>query len=113
MESVNPHFLHLKSCSWAGALVLVALSRVAAQDGDVLFINVDAAVAKPEPALATVDKPARKKVSKAKRPAAPICYPSLYPNPLAFNMTWFPITDRTFAEFRALANRQLAKARRP
>jgi hypothetical protein len=50
--------------------------------------------------------------SRPKKLGASLWYPTFYPNPLGFNMAWTTISDKTFADVRALANRQKAVVRR-
>lgn len=114
------HLLSTKSWPLAAAWLVVGLSRLSAQDADGLFIQVaPAVVVGPAPALAPVEEakpakenPKKKETSRLVRLGRPISYPTIFPNPLAFNMTWSTITDNTFAQIRALAARQKALARR-
>jgi hypothetical protein len=120
-----------KSWLLAAALLLVAEYGVNAEDVDTIVIqNVDAvivqaapAVALPAQAPAPVVAPIKEakpadKVAKPKETSRllllnrPIVYPTIYPNPLAFNMTWVAITNKTFAEARSLAIRQRLIAQR-
>jgi hypothetical protein len=76
------------------------------------------------PVAAPAAEPAKKEKSVVKRNAkqtqlarpkklgVPLWYPTIYPNPLAFNMAWTNISDKTFADVRALANRQKVVVRR-
>src|SRR2546423_9369599 len=110
MEYDMKYQIHIPSLrkSWAlaAALLLVDLVRSNADDFDsVLIQDVPAAVAAPAPVAAQVevpkpaDKDARqKKATKVERLTAPIWYPTIYPNPLAFNMTWVAISDKTLAD---------------
>lgn len=79
-------------------------------------IGLGVPAAQPPAAVAeqalTEKNPNQKAATKISRLDRPIWYPTIYPNPLAFNMTWVTITDQTFADVRALANRQKAAARR-
>jgi hypothetical protein len=105
-------------------IVTFSMSEFSIADNAV-FIHVDtitvhaAAPAAPvvqPPAGAEEAKPDKKETTqkanaKPLRLAQPILYPTLYPNPLAFNITWVTVTNKTFADVRALANRQMAAAR--
>jgi hypothetical protein len=91
------------------ALMFVGLSHLTADDADViLFVDPEPAV-KPAPVAVRVEviqaagKP--QAASKVVRLAAPILYPTIYPNPLAFNMAWVSVSDKTFTRTLALANR--------
>lgn len=120
-----------KSRLLAAALLLVAHARLYAEDDDALIIqNVDTVIIQAAPAVALPAqeprpdvapikeaKPANK-VAKPKETSRlsllnrPIVYPTIYPNPLAFNMTWVAMTNKTFAEARSLAIRQRLQAQR-
>jgi hypothetical protein len=105
----------------------IAHSVEAAENNRVVFVNVDAVV--PAPVAAPVppaaagtptkkEKSVVKKAGDKTQPARPkklgvaVWYPAIFPNPLAFNMAWTSITDKTFADVRALANRGKAPVRR-
>jgi hypothetical protein len=120
------------SLRMARAIVIVGLLESVAK-ADELFINVDKVevleVIQEAPVVADVvvfpavgqgevvkapDKIAQQKpATKIRRLAAPIWYPTIYPNPLAFNMIWVTITDRTFAQARVLASAEKLRIRRP
>jgi hypothetical protein len=101
------------------ALMFLGLSQLTADDADViLFADPEPAV-KPAPAVvqaiiqqAVVNEAKQKQPAKVARLVAPILYPTIYPNPLAFNMTWVTVSDRTFAQVRALANRNKLTVKR-
>jgi hypothetical protein len=113
--------------TFAFALLIAALlyssAYAVADDFDVVQLSpyLVPAAAAPVPATqpvapAEVAKPAdkdekQKKPAKVARLIAPIWYPTIYPNPLAFNMKWVTITNKTFDDVRVLANRQRAAAR--
>jgi hypothetical protein len=120
-----------KSWLLAAALLFVAYARLNAEDVDTVVIqNVDVviiqaapAVALPAQAPAPVVAPIKEakpanKIAKPKETSRlsllnrPIVYPTIYPNPLAFNMTWVAMTNKTFAEARSLAIRQRLLAQR-
>jgi hypothetical protein len=119
MEYPVKYLLPISSLSkpWplAATLLLVVLPCAHAEDFDTILIQAPpTAVVGP---IREEVKPANKDakptdVAKTAQPDAPIWYPTLYPNPLAFNMTWTPISKKTFAEARAFANRKKAKVRR-
>jgi hypothetical protein len=98
----------------AGALALIAHSSLNADDADVLILNVQPGQLiqpVPAPAQPAVAKPANlaakpKVAAKISWLDRPMLYPTLLPNPLAFNVTWVSIPNRKFAEARTLALRQ-------
>jgi hypothetical protein len=101
----------LRSLALAVVLALTAHSGVNAGDDDILILNVrpgqliQAAPAPAQPAVAKPANPAAKpkvaaKISWLDRP---MLFPTLLPNPLAFNVTWISTTNRKFAEARSLA----------
>jgi hypothetical protein len=116
----------IRSWPLAAALCVVASvsSAKAGDDFDTILLDaVPAPAAAAEKKAAAADAPAptiakevkpqpankdakRKEVSRVVRLVAPITYPTFYPNPLAFNILWVTVTDRTFARVRALARRQ-------
>jgi hypothetical protein len=95
-------------------------SSLRGEGDDVLFIQAvpaqavaPAAVVIKQEEVKAADKVAKeKKAAKATKLAAPINYPTLYPNPLAFNLTWVTVTTEKFVQARQLAARQKAMARR-
>jgi hypothetical protein len=114
LRSANPGLL-------AAVLPLVVLPRLHAEDLDTFIIQaapVEVVVPAAAPAKVQEVKPAKraaklKETSRLARGDQPILYPSIYPNPLAFNFTWIAVTKKTFAEVRLLAMRQrVAAARR-
>jgi len=122
MNQFSRHQLPSIALPLAAAL-MIGMCRNGEAAERILLINVDAVetvqVARPAPTLAPVErvKPAAKdgklkETSRLVRLTAPIWYPTIYPNPLAFNMTWVAISNKTFADIRALANRQKANVRR-
>jgi hypothetical protein len=50
--------------------------------------------------------------ARRKKLGALIWYPTIYPNPLAFNMAWVTVSDRTFSQVRVLATAQKLKTKR-
>jgi hypothetical protein len=103
--------------------LVVGSSHVTAEDFDTFLIPAAPAepvpVAAPTPALAPAReaKPAnkdakKKEAKKLVRLERPIIYPSIVPNPLAFNMTWVVLTNKTLQDARTLAARKKAAARR-
>ena len=124
-EDIAPIFLCDRSRGhWLPCYCLSCCPAAQAEDFDTILIQAAPAELS---AAANVAVNSRKKPPTRSRPTrmqnkrqprnaarldAPIWYPTLYPNPLAFNMTWTAISNKTFAEARALANRKKAKARR-
>src|SRR4051794_29348610 len=92
------------SLAWpmAFALMFVGLSHLTADDADVILFADPEPVVKPAPVVvqAVIQQPVvneakQKQPAKVARLVAPILYPTIYPNPLAFNMTWVTVSDRT------------------
>src|SRR5215210_4568739 len=113
--------ISLLSHAWpmALALMFVGLSQLNADDADVILFADPAPAVKPAPVAARVEviqplinKGKPKPGAKVVRLVAPILYPTIYPNPLAFNMTWVTVSDRTIAQVRALANRNKVAVKR-
>jgi hypothetical protein len=127
MKKLADISLLLKSWPLAAALLVASLSSSRADDNfDTILLDATPAAAPvpataeaPAPTVAQEVKPQpankdakRKEVSKIVWLVAPIAYPTIYPNPLAFNMVWVTVSDRTFARVRALARRQQQKLNR-
>ena len=132
MKQVADIFSLRMARSIASAIVVVGLMETVVKAGEP-FINVDKVevheVVQEAPIVADVvifpavgqaevakaaDKVAKQKPNtKVRRLGAQVWYPTIYPNPLAFNMTWVTITDRTFAQARVLASAEKLRIRRP
>lgn len=106
-------------------LMLIAAARLTAADDQVLLQAVKVVEPTDAPAAAPPAAPTKKEKSVVKKNAAraqparrkklgaPIWYPTVYPNPLAFNMAWVSVSDHTFAQVRVLAMAQRSRAKRP
>src|SRR6476660_6612237 len=121
----HPIHISLFTKSWqlAAMLLVIGVSHSKAEDFDTVTIQaVQVEVIAPAAAPAPVEqvekgKPASKdakpkEISRLSLLKRPIVYPTIYPNPLAFNMAWVTITNKTFAEARSLAIRQRLAAQR-
>jgi hypothetical protein len=128
--SINSGRIALASV--AAFAVFAATCAIAAAEDDLILVGTvevveAAAPVQPTPAAAAAPAaaPPKKKeksvvkktaaqtqLARRKKLGAPIWYPTIYPNPLAFNMAWVTISDRTFSQVRVLATAQKVKARR-